>query len=59
MRSGEGKGMALPPSRRGGGAMGSVAKNIFKAIHEGKWLSIEYSNKEGEITRAAPVAALA
>ena len=29
----------------------SVAKSIFKAIHEGKWLSIEYCNKEGETTR--------
>ena len=26
-------------------------QNIFKAIHEGKWLSIEYRNKEQKITR--------
>ena len=26
-------------------------KEIFKAIHEGKWLSIEYQNKKNEITK--------
>ncbi len=31
--------------------MTSICKEIFKAIHEGKWLSIEYKNQEGRITR--------
>jgi hypothetical protein len=30
--------------------MNSVCKEIFRAIHEGKWLKIEYRNKSGEIT---------
>lgn len=30
--------------------MGSAVRNIFRAIHEQKWLSIEYRNKSGEIT---------
>lgn len=29
----------------------NVFRDIFKAIHEGKWLSIEYRNKEGQITK--------
>lgn len=29
----------------------TTAQNIFKAIHEGKWLSIEYKNREENITR--------
>ncbi len=29
----------------------STAQNIFRAIHEGKWLSIEYRNKEENVTR--------
>lgn len=29
----------------------SVCRDIFKAIHEGKWLSIEYQNKSGKITK--------
>lgn len=29
----------------------NTAQNIFKAIHEGKWLSIEYKNKEENVTR--------
>ena len=31
--------------------MTSICKEIFKAIHEGKWLSIEYRNKMDKITR--------
>lgn len=31
--------------------MNSVCHDIFKAIHEDKWLSIEYKNKDEEITR--------
>ena len=30
--------------------MNSVCKEIFRAIHEGKWLKIEYRNKSGDIT---------
>ena len=31
--------------------MNSICRDIFKAIHEGKWLEIEYQNKRGEETR--------
>ena len=31
--------------------MNTVCRDIFKAIHEGKWLKIEYRNKSGEITK--------
>lgn len=31
-------------------SMNSVCKDIFKAIHEGKWLKIEYRNQSGNIT---------
>ncbi|MCD8361773.1 MAG: AAA domain-containing protein [Lachnospiraceae bacterium] len=31
--------------------MPSTAQNLYKAIHEGKWLSIEYENKNRQITR--------
>ena len=31
--------------------MTSVCKDIFRAIHEGKWLSIEYRNKDGKFTK--------
>lgn len=31
--------------------MNHTAHNIFKAIHEGKWLSIEYRNRRDEITK--------
>lgn len=31
--------------------MNTVCRDIFKAIHEGKWISIEYKNKNGETTR--------
>ncbi len=30
--------------------MNSVCKEIFRAIHEGKWLKIEYLNKAGGVT---------
>ncbi len=30
--------------------MNPVCKEIFRAIHEGKWLKIEYQNKNGDIT---------
>ena len=39
---------------RDGGARvraGRVCHDIFRAIHEGKWLCIDYHNKEGQITR--------
>lgn len=31
--------------------MNSVQRDIFKAIHEGKWLSIEYKNQSGQTTK--------
>lgn len=31
--------------------MNTIQKDIFKAIHEGKWLSIEYRNKQEETTK--------
>ncbi|SEW04197.1 AAA domain-containing protein [[Clostridium] fimetarium] len=31
--------------------MNNITKDIFKAIHEGKWLSIEYRNKKEEVTK--------
>ena len=31
--------------------MNNVQKDIFKAIHEGKWLNIEYKNRNGEKTK--------
>ena len=31
--------------------MTSICREIFKAIHEGKWLSIEYKNRDGRITK--------
>ena len=30
--------------------MTTTHRNIFKAIHEGKWLKIEYQNVENQIT---------
>lgn len=30
--------------------MNNIHRNIFKAIHEGKWLKIEYQNIENQIT---------
>ena len=31
--------------------MNNICKDIFKAIHEGKWLSIEYKNKDENTTK--------
>ena len=31
--------------------MNTVCRDIFKAIHENKWLSIEYKNKQEGITK--------
>ncbi len=31
--------------------MNSVYRDIFRAIHEGKWLQIEYRNKENQVTK--------
>ena len=31
--------------------MNSVCRDIFTAIHSGKWLSIEYQNSKKEITK--------
>lgn len=31
--------------------MGSVSRDIFKAIHEQKWLAVEYRNKQNQVTR--------
>lgn len=31
--------------------MNTITRHIFQAIHEGKWLSIEYKNKNGERTK--------
>ena len=31
--------------------MNSICRDIFKAIHEGKWLKIEYKNQSNETTR--------
>ena len=30
--------------------MDRIAQNIFKAINEGKWISIEYKNQRDKIT---------
>ena len=31
--------------------MNAVIRDIFRAVHEGKWLSIEYRNREEQVTR--------
>lgn len=31
--------------------MNAVCRDIFRAIHEGKWISIEYHNKQDQITK--------
>ena len=31
--------------------MNTIYRDIFRAIHEGKWLSIEYRNKKDEVTK--------
>lgn len=30
--------------------MNKISRDIFKAIHEGKWLAVEYRNQQGNIT---------
>lgn len=30
--------------------MNKISRDIFKAIHEGKWIAIEYRNQQGNIT---------
>lgn len=30
--------------------MNNITRDIFRAIHQGRWLSIEYKNKGGEVT---------
>ena len=34
-----------------GTTMNAVFRDIFRAVHEGKWLSIEYHNREDQITK--------
>lgn len=31
--------------------MNSICRDIFQAIHENKWLSIEYKNRQEEVTK--------
>lgn len=31
--------------------MNTIFRDIFRAIHEGKWLSIEYHNQDDQITK--------
>lgn len=31
--------------------MNTVHRDIFKAIHEGKWMTIEYRNRQEQMTR--------
>ena len=31
--------------------MNQICRDIFRAIHEGKWLKIEYRNKADQITK--------
>ena len=31
--------------------MTSIYRDIFRAIHEGRWISIEYRNKAGQLTK--------
>ena len=31
--------------------MTSINRDIFRAIHEGRWISIEYRNKAGQLTK--------
>lgn len=31
--------------------MNQVCRDIFRAIHEGRWLKIEYRNKSEQVTR--------
>lgn len=34
-----------------GEVVNSIGRGIFKAIHEGKWLIIEYRNKQGVLKK--------
>ena len=34
-----------------GNDISTISRDIFKAIHEGKWLSIRYKNKKEDITK--------
>lgn len=43
--------MPQPHIRKVTITMHTVYRDIFRAIHEGKWLSIEYRNKKEEITK--------
>ena len=31
--------------------MNSILNDIFRAIHEGKWLPIEYQNRDNQVTK--------
>ena len=31
--------------------MNNICRDIFRAIHEGKWLQIEYRNRESQVTK--------
>lgn len=31
--------------------MNSILNDIFRAIHEGKWLHIEYQNRDNQVTK--------
>ena len=31
--------------------MNQICRDIFRAIHEGKWLKIEYRNKADQVTK--------
>ena len=31
--------------------MNTIHRDIFKAIHEGKWMTIEYRNRQEQVTR--------
>ena len=49
---------SLSCSRPGGNTLSvddtrrnNICRDIFRAIHEGKWLQIEYRNRESQITK--------
>ena len=31
--------------------MNDICRSIFRAVHEEKWLSVEYKNEQGEVTK--------
>ena len=35
----------------GAASMNTINRDIFKAVHEGKWLKIEYRNRSGQVTK--------